>query len=297
MRTATAVATRVGTPTLLPFNAVVATPTDEPFIIVSTETPANRETALAYSAYATAVAVTTGTFTPIPPSAIRATLTRGPTGTPAPTATMLVQYVDQITPQAPPTPVPAAPQSIPLELKGKILFMSDRDGQARLFSLDPGSKRLAYVAENWPYEMAKSREGLARDGARAVVVAEDANRVPQVYVSDSQGGGQFPLTSGPASSYDAVWSPVSDRIAFVSEESGNPEIYTVNADGSDLRRLTVNETAADRHPSWSPNGQEILFMSGRIDGRPKLWIMNADGSNQRLFLESPHSDWDPVWEK
>jgi Tol biopolymer transport system component len=40
-----------------------------------------------------------------------------------------------------------------------------------------------------------------------------------------------------------------------------------------------------------------LFVSGRIDGRLQLWIMAADGSNQRLFLESPNNDWDPVWEK
>ncbi|MCU0508942.1 MAG: hypothetical protein MUC34_11190 [Anaerolineae bacterium] len=298
MRTATAVATRVGTPTLLPFNAVVATPTEEPFVIVNTETPANWETAQAYVNYATAVAATTGTFTPIPPGAIRATVTRGPTNTPAPTPTMLVQYVDQITPQPLPTPVPAAPLSIPAELKGKILFLSDRDGGIRLFSLDPQTRRLAYVAENWPHEMVLSREGLARDGFRAVGVAEDANRIPQVYVRDSRREGErIWLTSGAANSYDAVWSPVSDRIAYVSEESGNPEIYTVNADGTDLRRLTTNDTAVDRHPSWSPDGREILFVSGRIDGRLQLWIMAADGSNQRLFLESPNNDWDPVWEK
>ena len=73
---------------------------------------------------------TTGTFTPIPASAIRATATPRPTATPAPTPAPLVLYVDQITPQAPPTPLPAQPRSIPADLKGKILFMSDRDGAA-----------------------------------------------------------------------------------------------------------------------------------------------------------------------
>jgi Tol biopolymer transport system component len=47
------------------------------------------------------------------------------------------------------------------------------------------------------------------------------------------------------------WSPDGARIAFASERDGNWEIYTMNADGSQPQRLTVNE-AQDLDPTWRP---------------------------------------------
>src|SRR2546430_1154582 len=48
------------------------------------------------------------------------------------------------------------------------------------------------------------------------------------------------------------------QIAFTSERDGNAEIYVMNADGSAQTRLT-NNTQSDEYPSWSPDGQRIVF--------------------------------------
>jgi Tol biopolymer transport system component len=98
-------------------------------------------------------------------------------------------------------------------------------------------------------------------------------------------------------SYDPAWSPLGDRLAFVSTESGNDDIYVVGTDGQGMVRLTVNPWEWDKHPSWSPDGTQIVFWSNRGSGRRQLWIMNGDGSGQRLLLQSDHNDWDPVWVK
>ena len=292
IRAATATAAQAGTGTPLPFNAVIATLTPEPFIIINSPTPQNAATAQALAAYATAVAVTTGTFTPFPPNSLRAT------GTPVATPLPLVLYVDQLPPTAQPSPTPAIPSTLPRELVGKILFVSDRDGEPRLFALDPASGRLAYITKPWPYSLALLREPRSPEGNRTAVVADNNLHIPQIYLRDAQFGDALKqLTTTTGMSYDPVWSPVEDRIALVSEESGNAEIYTMGADGNDFRRLTVNNWEWDKHPSWSPDGKQIVFWSNRITGRRQLWVMNADGSNQRSLLDSAYNDWDPIWVK
>ena len=46
----------------------------------------------------------------------------------------------------------------------------------------------------------------------------------------------------------------SDRIVFVSERGGNPEVYVMDSGGSDVHRLTRNRSD-DFFPSWSPDGR------------------------------------------
>jgi len=67
------------------------------------------------------------------------------------------------------------------------------------------------------------------------------------------------------------------RIAFVSTRDGNAEIYAVDADGSDLARLTA-DGSGDFAPAWSPDGSRIAFSSDR-EGTGDVFLMAPDGSN------------------
>ncbi len=67
----------------------------------------------------------------------------------------------------------------------------------------------------------------------------------------------------------------SFRVAF----SSIVDIWAMNADGTNLTRLTTNP-ATDDEPSFSADGKKILFTSNRSNSRDNIFVMNADGSNQ-----------------
>ncbi|HEX7313440.1 MAG TPA: Calx-beta domain-containing protein [Pyrinomonadaceae bacterium] len=83
------------------------------------------------------------------------------------------------------------------------------------------------------------------------------------------------------------------KIAFDSNRDGNDELYVMDEDGTNVRRLT-NHLAVDRHPTWSPDGTRLAFYSDR-DGRNAVYLMNADGSNVTKLSNSPDHASDPVW--
>jgi Tol biopolymer transport system component len=99
----------------------------------------------------------------------------------------------------------------------------------------------------------------------------------------------------PASTRDGspAWSPDAQRIAFYSERDGNAEIYVMNADGSNERRLT-NTTADEGYPSWSPDGTTITFDTDR-DGNFEIYAMGADGTNPRRLTNDPATDVSASW--
>jgi hypothetical protein len=302
MLAVTAQAQRVGTVTPVPTGALIATVTSTRPMIWATETPSDHATAVARVAYATAVAITTGTFTPIPRNAVTPTST--PRATPLP---LLVP----VTPLPTPTPTSTPPASMPGALVGKILFYSDRTGASQLYAMDPATGRLSLVTQDWPFALAQAAEGRspdARYSAEVQTVTEVTQTNPVtgapsetqdtavIFIRSNEYQQTRELTTHDRFSYDPAWSPVGDQITFVSRD-GNDEIYVINADGSNLRRLTSNTWEWDKHPSWSPDGTQIVFWSNRGTGRRQLWIMNADGSNQRPLMDSRYNDWDPIWVK
>ena len=83
------------------------------------------------------------------------------------------------------------------------------------------------------------------------------------------------------------------QIAFVSDRNGNPEIYVMNINGKNQRRLTKNRSD-DWSPSWSPDGKRIVF-SSRRDGNREIYVMDADGGNQQRLTNNRHPDGSPSW--
>ena len=90
------------------------------------------------------------------------------------------------------------------------------------------------------------------------------------------------------------------QIAFSSNRTGNFEIYVMDANGGNQRRLT-NYRHTDGSPSWSPDSRRIAFTSTRdgtfgIRGPDfEICVMDADGTNQRNLTNNLHQETDPTW--
>ncbi|HEX8069515.1 MAG TPA: protein kinase [Pyrinomonadaceae bacterium] len=87
-----------------------------------------------------------------------------------------------------------------------------------------------------------------------------------------------------------AWTP-DGRIVYMSNASGNGDIWVMNADGTGARQLTFDPNN-DSLPDVAPDGRSIVFITNRSVGW-SIWLMNADGSNQRELVRNVSQDAHP----
>jgi len=93
------------------------------------------------------------------------------------------------------------------------------------------------------------------------------------------------------------------QLAFASNRTGRSQIYLINIDGTDERQLTNLEEGACQ-PSWSPNGNQLIFTSPcRLNvaqyAGSSLWLIDVDREGNpgeaRQLRTAPGGDFDPAW--
>ena len=180
------------------------------------------------------------------------------------------------------TATPVAP------LAGEVHF-------ARLWQLTHGGQN----AE--AYFSADARQ-LIFQGRRAGETACD-----QIYTMDVNGANKRLVSTGQGRTTCGYFFPAGDRILYSSTHLAGAacpadpdrsrgyvwplheyDIFTANADGSDLRRLT-STPGYDAEATISPDGSRIVFTSMR-DGDIELYTMDADGRNVRRLTHEEGYD-------
>jgi len=78
-----------------------------------------------------------------------------------------------------------------------------------------------------------------------------------------------------------------------TQRTGAHEIWVVDADGSNARRLT-NGGGDNQSPTWSPNGRHIAFQTNR-QGRWQIYAMLVDGSAQEPITKNAGDSTSPSW--
>lgn len=83
------------------------------------------------------------------------------------------------------------------------------------------------------------------------------------------------------------------RLAFSYTKDGQTDIYVLDFSTLEVTPL-ISTAALEEYPSWSPDGQTLVFYSD-LSGDRELYATNADGNEMRRLTNSPGKDEDPDW--
>jgi TolB protein len=164
----------------------------------------------------------------------------------------------------------------------RIVFTTNRDGNDEIYVMNAdGSGQRNLLLSPSSHEFAG---GWSPDG-RTILFTTDRDRNWEIYAMNADGTEARNLSRHPGIDGHGggfLWSPDGQKIVFSStrdtRDADHPELYVMNADGSDVRRLT--RTPGVEFPmSWSPDGRKLAF--GRFPLKPRwaFFVMNVDGTD------------------
>jgi Tol biopolymer transport system component/imidazolonepropionase-like amidohydrolase len=111
----------------------------------------------------------------------------------------------------------------------------------------------------------------------------------RLYTLPAEGGAARAITEGLAFEREPRFSPDGRKIVFVSDRSGEDNVWIANANGSNARAITSDENALFVSPSWSPDG-EAIFVSRRkprfYNSAYEIWRYEVAGGSGTQVLRS-----------
>ncbi len=81
-------------------------------------------------------------------------------------------------------------------------------------------------------------------------------------------------------------SPDRSRIAFSSDRAGSYDLYLMDADGRNPRRLTT-DPGSEGEPTWTPDGSRIVYTGTPKGAQPQLYVLRPDGNPSQALTSGP----------
>ena len=186
----------------------------------------------------------------------------------------------------------------------KELWMMDYDGQnqtqltkARTIAVaprwSPDASRIAYTCLTGTFQICMYSMELGRivafqhfagtnaspswspDGTRLAFMSSGVAGTPNIYTADSSSGLNLKrITTSGGPDAQPVWNrKTGQQIAYVSGRGGLPQLYLMNADGTNSEKIDLPDMGYVVDPDWSPNGQLLAFSWRRPSGNFDMYVM------------------------
>jgi Tol biopolymer transport system component len=107
-------------------------------------------------------------------------------------------------------------------------------------------------------------------------------------------GSVSPVAHSTRADHSPAISPGGENIAFVSDRSGNEEIWVVRRGSAQPKQLTVSKEGSAGSPRWSPDGRKIAYDIWAA-GEARIYVMNVDGTGARRLSMEREESWMPSW--
>ena len=173
-----------------------------------------------------------------------------------------------------------------------ILYSSRRSGRENIFAMDLSTRRERQLTDSFWSSILPS---MAFDDSAIVFARSKLGW--DIYRMNGDGSNVKALTAK-GGNCRPDWSPDGKRIAYVSDVAdGKGDVWTMDADGGNKRRVTPGDDSYDYNPAWSPDGLWIVFETARgsKDGPWSLALIPATGGTPILLTPSGADDRFPDW--
>lgn len=170
----------------------------------------------------------------------------------------------------------------------QILYLSYLNGNPRIYVYDLSTNQQRLITAN-SYPTFAPR--WSPDGKWILYSMAIAGNTDIYKISSAGGGTPVKLTDSPGLDVGGSFSPDGSRIVFESDRSGSQQVYVMNADGSDQKRISFFGGRAAT-PEWSPRGDQIAFT--HIAGNLRVAVMSPGGGSLRYLTDS-WQDEAPTW--
>ncbi|HKP95044.1 MAG TPA: Tol-Pal system beta propeller repeat protein TolB [Fibrobacteria bacterium] len=128
----------------------------------------------------------------------------------------------------------------------EIVFISDRGGKPMVYVMDRDGSNMRALTHDGDYFGSPS---WSPKGDRIAYTAMDEGNNMNIMTISPDGKDPAKLTAGSGSNENPSWSPDGRHIVFMSTRTGSPEIFMMNADGSDQKRISFS--GGNYMPRWS----------------------------------------------
>ncbi|MCB0254041.1 MAG: PD40 domain-containing protein [Anaerolineae bacterium] len=187
---------------------------------------------------------------------------------------------------------------------GRLAFEREENDNSDVYVMNPDGTGLTRLTDDpgWDGTPAWSPDGTQ------IAFASERLGSPVIMLMNADGSDQRPLTDATYASLMPAWSPDGQQIAFASTRSyevpmeggrqlveAGFEIWVMNADGSNMRRVTGNYEDQSLYPSWSPDGKQLASQEITDEIRIMLQEPVEDAPATNVTASVDGRQWTPAW--